>query len=1787
MRAVARAKAPRHPAARLVVPAWLALLIGSLAGSVSVSAPVVGTDPTPAVRTVPSDAQAPRATLAGQSVTQIPDGRWLLAGGRSSAGLVATLELRDGPLVESLPVTLAHPRRAHTATVLPDGRVAIVGGLGGDGHPVADVEVLDPLEGTIATVHVAGLTPRSGHTATVLTSGDVLVAGGRDASGAVLATAERWDPRTGRVNAVPTPLTLPRADHGASLLSSGEDRITGGAGPTGAAVTADELYNPRLGAFEGIYAVTDSRRQVEALTVLQPAALAASEPADNAVDVPVETLVSVRFTQAVPIARLTRATLTLIGPEGAVAGQINGVEQGRLAFFVPAQELRPATTYTLFINTLNDAADRPVARASIRFTTRRLGVGATTTTAPARVETDRRTSLVVTPPPVAPATPAARRAEPTKAPLPPTTPTVDDEREDWLPTESNHFGRWRVLGLAQDPAYRTADLTGSPSMAPPSVTAVSGRVVRVNGRPLAHVRVQIGKVTTQTDANGLFLLRDVPAGRQSLKIDGRGVTQGGRHYTLHYLSVDVADHQTTAIPALIHLSRVDPATEITIDAPASREYVLTHPAIPGLEIHVPKGAVIRDQDGKVVTTLSITPVANDRAPYPSPVPFSTYFTLQPGGAYVDGGPQYALRVVYPNHEGLPAGAQVKFWNYDVATGWQVYGHGTVTADGKQIVPDAGSGLRQVMTFGIGIGGSGDTPPPQGPYPGANCTGGDPVDCPTGLFLHGGTDLRVNDVIPISVSRSYRTNDNQTRAFGTGTNISYAMRLYQPSTVSQREIDLIGADGGKIPFMLVPGSNPTTWTHTLSPTAFYGASMVLLYTPFAHWAMTLRDGTVLTFLSENNLTSPLTSIRDRHGNTVSLTYSASANPSALAPLLTQITSPSGRYIRLFYDSYERINLAEDDAGRQTSYAYDSQNHLISVKDADGNTESYGYDPVTNNMNLVTDRRQNAMVKNLFDANGRVSQQTLADGAIWKFNYTLNPDGTVAQTLVTDPRQYVRQITMSPSGYPNTVVFAQGQPEQQTLQVERDSANRPWSVTDTLGRATLYRYNLDGDLVSVTLLANSPNQISYRFEYDLVFHQLTSVTDPLNHTTIIQRDGGGNAYAITDPLNHTTQVQYSDLGLPTQITDPLGHATTLGYVDADLASVTDALTRKSTVATDTLGRVLSTADPLGNTTQFNRDAMDRVQTVIDALGQTTTLSYDPNGNLLTVKDPRNVVQTYTYDSRNRRHTYVDPVNKTETDNYDGMGNLTSVIDRKGQTTSIQYDGINRPTLITFQDASTIAITWDAGNRATKYVDSLNGTISRTYDGLDRLTQEVSPQGTVNYTFDNASRRSTMTVVGQPQVVYTFDAANRLTGITQGANAVAIGYDAANRLQTVTWPNGVVGTYTLDNANQLTGIGFAKGSNVIGTLGYGYDLAGRRTSLTGTLASYVPPMVAPSMTYDGVNRLTGRLGSTLTYDANGNLTGQGATTYTWNARNQLVATSAGGASFQYDALGRRTSATVGGVTTGYQYDGLNPVLVGGSFMLAGLGLDENFARITSGTATGLLTDGLGSTVALSNSAATTTATYGYSPYGETVKSGTDSTPLEYTGRENDGATGLYYYRARYYSPALGRFISEDPTGISAGTNFYAYANGNPVSLVDSLGLCADRKRCEQLRKNIDSKSQTLANKLSKYDPVQDGIGGFPYFGGRRLTIPGSHYDAIQDLQRGLARDLNDYARLLCDQDDDQGPGFGSIANSILDMATQPVPPPQFPQQSAPSVSNQTISAAVLSALLAAAAALALSPQ
>jgi RHS repeat-associated protein len=249
--------------------------------------------------------------------------------------------------------------------------------------------------------------------------------------------------------------------------------------------------------------------------------------------------------------------------------------------------------------------------------------------------------------------------------------------------------------------------------------------------------------------------------------------------------------------------------------------------------------------------------------------------------------------------------------------------------------------------------------------------------------------------------------------------------------------------------------------------------------------------------------------------------------------------------------------------------------------------------------------------------------------------------------------------------------------------------------------------------------------------------------------------------------------------------------------------------------------------------------------------------------------------------------------------------------------------------------------------------------------------------------------------------------------------------------------------DAASQLTGISYASGATTLGTLTYGYDLAGRVVTRGGRLFQSALPAAVTSASYDLANRLTARTASGVTasptWDANGNLTSDGVRTYTWDARDRLIAIP-GVASFAYDGLGRRQTATRGGTATSFLYDGWDVAQEqqGGTphaDLLIGLGLDERFAR---GGAT-FLTDALGFTVALASSGVVQT-NYGYDPYGVSQATGAASdNSFQFTGRENDG-TGLLHYRNRYYSPPWGRFVSEDPIGLrNQGPNLYGRLGGD----------------------------------------------------------------------------------------------------------------------------------------------------
>ncbi|MGC1547039.1 MAG: RHS repeat-associated core domain-containing protein, partial [Rhodanobacter sp.] len=715
-----------------------------------------------------------------------------------------------------------------------------------------------------------------------------------------------------------------------------------------------------------------------------------------------------------------------------------------------------------------------------------------------------------------------------------------------------------------------------------------------------------------------------------------------------------------------------------------------------------------------------------------------------------------------------------------------------------------------------------------------------------------------------------------------------------------------------------------------------------------------------------------------------------------------------------------------------------------------------------MLTMQDRRGIVWVTNQFDTNGRVVKQSYADNTFYQFAYTTNSKNIVTGTTVTDPNHNQEQVAFDPvSGYPSSITQAYGTPLAQTATYVREPSGLVDGETDALGRTTAYTHDALGNVLSLTQLSGTSNAVTTQFTYTSTYNQLASATDPLGHTTNFTYTNGCLTQ-ITNALGKSTSIQCNSAGQPIAVQDALGHTSIFAYQGYDLQSVTDALNRTTSYEVDALGRPITIRDPLGNVNVTRYDTNDRVTSVTDALGQATSINYDGNGNVLTVTLPNQGVITSTYDNRNRRATRTDAMSQSESWTYDGMGNMLTHTDRKGQVSDYSYDALNRRNLVSYADGSGIQASYDSGNRMTSLADTISGTISWGYDGLNRVIATTAPQGSINYVYDAAGRRISMTPAAQATINYGYDNANHLTSIIQGNEAVQLAYDAANRRATLTLPNSVTVNYGYDSANELTGLTYTQGNGTnLGNLTYSYDSDGRRIGKTGSLATDVLPMptTKPAM-FDLNDREASFNGQALSYDADGNLTSDGTNTYTWNARNQLTQVSQNGVaqlSYAYDALGSRVSKTVqGGAPMQYLYDGENIVQeTQGSTInpiLNGLNIDERYARNDVIGRTYFLTDALSSTIALTDMTGAIREQYSYDPYGNVTPSDTMTgltNPYQYTGRESD-SSGLYYYRARYYSPMMGGFISEDPITFGGGQlSFYAYVGGDPISNIDPLGL------------------------------------------------------------------------------------------------------------------------------------------
>jgi RHS repeat-associated protein len=241
---------------------------------------------------------------------------------------------------------------------------------------------------------------------------------------------------------------------------------------------------------------------------------------------------------------------------------------------------------------------------------------------------------------------------------------------------------------------------------------------------------------------------------------------------------------------------------------------------------------------------------------------------------------------------------------------------------------------------------------------------------------------------------------------------------------------------------------------------------------------------------------------------------------------------------------------------------------------------------------------------------------------------------------------------------------------------------------------------------------------------------------------------------------------------------------------------------------------------------------------------------------------------------------------------------------------------------------------------------------------------------------------------------------------------------------------------------------------TESYSCDAVGNRTASLG-VASY---------TVNSSNELTATSNAGYTYDYNGNTTSKtdstGTTNYTWDYENRLTQVTlpgpGGTVTSEYDPFGRRIEKISPSATSIFLYDGDNliqTVNASGSAVARyteGLDIDEPLAMERGTTIDYYEADGLGSITSLTAASGTVAQNYTYDSSGNlTNSSGSLTNYNRYAGREFDTEIGDYYYRARYYDPGTGRFLSEDPIGFLGGTDFYIYAANNVTDNSDPFGL------------------------------------------------------------------------------------------------------------------------------------------
>ena len=882
----------------------------------------------------------------------------------------------------------------------------------------------------------------------------------------------------------------------------------------------------------------------------------------------------------------------------------------------------------------------------------------------------------------------------------------------------------------------------------------------------------------------------------------------------------------------------------------------------------------------------------------------------------------------------------------------------------------------------------------------------------------------------------------------------------------------------------------TWTY-----AFSLSGTVMTAT------ITNPDSSQRVVVSDTTVGLP-TSVTDELSHTTNYTYDTNGR------LLTA-THPEGNQLKNTYDGRgnltERRMVAKPGSGLSdivASASYDATcsnpvtcNQPNTTTDPKGNVTNYAYDPGHGGVLTVTAPAPSV---------GGVRPQTRYGYSSFQA-YFNNGSGIVASgqatALLTSSSTCATTASCSGAADETKATVTYGP------QVAGTANNLlPVGVTASAGdgsvsAVTAYSYDMVGNLTSEDgALPGSADTTTFRYDADRELVGVISA-DPDGAGALKRRairttynNDGLTSLVESGTVNSTSDADWSAFSSMQQVAITFDSSDRKAQVAVTAGGTTYALTQYSY---DTEGRLdcsavrmkpstygslpsactlTTSSGDADRITKMTYDNADRVTKVTSAYGTAdasdeATTTFSVNGQIATATDANGNITSYTYDGFDRLSKINYPSitkgsgTSSATDyeqlGYDANSNVTSRLLRGGTLTiNYTYDNLNRLQIKDLPGIEPdVTYGYDLLGRMTSAATSAQ-TLSLSYDALGRNLTQTGPLGTVGYQYDLAGRRTRLTWPDLFYVTYDYLVTGEMTTIKESGTTTlgTYAYDDLGRRTSLTRGNGVVTSYGYDNVSRLTSLASdLPGTTYDLTLGFGYNQASQITSTTrsNNLYSWTGATnVARNYTSNGLNQYSANTSTTFGYDARGNLTSSGSGTYTYSSENLLL-TGPNSASLTYDPLMRLFQSS-GATTTDTKdlYDGNQQIAM---YITSTGALAQRYVMgprpdepllvyKTGGVKYWVITDERGSTISDADSSGTPQVTNTYDEYG--VPGASNALRMQYTGQVWLTELGMYYYKARMYSPTLGRFMQTDTIGYGDGINWYNYVGGDPINGADPSG-------------------------------------------------------------------------------------------------------------------------------------------